>query len=240
VQSVFKAAAADRLIGWSPCTGVTLPAAEAVERLMLTPEQVDAVVAATPARYRALMVVLSVCGPRIGEALAMCADDVDRDAGVLRIRRQLGQKAQAFAPLKVRASRRDIPVPRHVLTALAEHQLAYPPLRGDADFDGLMFTSPQGRPLHYDTFARIMRRTAAQAGVPWLTALGLRHHAGSTLLHRGVPVTTVAKVLGNTPAVLLRTYAHALPSGDDLARQAMERSPNVSLGVSQRPVERGV
>ena len=44
------------------------------------------------------------------------------------------------------------------------------------------------------------------------------------MLHDGVPAATVAKVLGHSLQTLLSTYAHAMPSGDDLARASMERS----------------
>ncbi len=43
------------------------------------------------------------------------------------------------------------------------------------------------------------------------------------MIHDGVPAATVAKVLGHSLQTLLAVYAHAMPSGDALARASMER-----------------
>jgi integrase len=53
---------------------------------------------------------------------------------------------------------------------------------------------------------------------------GLRHSATILLLTNGVDVKTAASRLGHNPALMLRTYAHFVPSAD---RQAAERIGNV-------------
>lgn len=235
VQSVFKAAVENEVISRSPCLStIERPRAEKVERLTLEPAQEDALVKATPERYQALVVLLATCGLRIGEALGLKVEDIDRDRQVLHVRRQLDQHARTVAPLKTTESRREVPVPAHVLRALAAHRLAFPPYVSDDDLSGLLFTSRRGGPLRYDVFAIKVFRPAAAAGLQGLTPHGLRHHAGSMMVHHGVPPATAARVLGHSVAVLLATYAHALPSGDDIARRAMERpAPGVSSAVSQ-------
>jgi integrase len=50
----------------------------------------------------------------------------------------------------------------------------------------------------------------------------LRHTAAIAMLSSGVDVRTAAGRLGNTPAVLLRTYAHFVPSADEAAAEAVE------------------
>ena len=71
-----------------------------------------------------------------------------------------------------------------------------------------------------------------------LTPHGLRHHAGSVLLHYGVPPVTVANLLGHSVEVLLSTYAHAMPSGEDMARKAMQAAwaDDGVIGVSRRAI----
>jgi integrase len=243
VRSIFKAAVENEVIARNPCVStIERPRAEKAERMTLEPAQVEALVDATPERYRALVVLLATCGLRIGEALGLKAEDIDRERQVLRVRRQLDQHARTVAPLKTADSRRDVPVPAHVLRALAAHRLAFPPYVSDDDLSGLLFTGPRGGPLRYDVFAiKVFRPAVEAAGLAGLTPHGLRHHAGSTMLHHGVPPATVARVLGHSVAVLLSTYAHALPSGDDLARRAMEQSrpEDVSWTVSHDRAAKG-
>lgn len=242
LRSVMKSAAETGLVPRTPCLStIQRPRPERTERTVLDAKQVDALLAATPERYRALVLLLAVCGLRIGEALGLKAEDVDKERQVLLVRRQLDQHARTVTPLKTADSRRDVPVPPHVLSALAAHRLAFPPYASDDERAGLLFTSAHGRPLRYDVFAlKVFRPAVAAAGLAGLTPHGLRHHAGSVLLHHGVPPVTVARILGHSVEVLLRTYAHALPSGDDMARAAMQTArTDVPQAVPRRAAGRG-
>jgi integrase len=242
LRSVFKSAAETGLVPRTPCLStIQRPRAEQQDRTVLDAAQVEALVDATPERYRALVVLLATCGLRIGEALGLKVEDIDRDAQVLRVRRQLDQRARSLTPLKTSESRREVPLPPHVLRALAAHRLAFPAHSSDDDLDGLLFTSAHGRPLRYDVVALKVFRPAVQAaGLDGLTPHGLRHHAGSVLLHHGVPPVTVARILGHSVEVLLRTYAHAMPSGEDMARRAMAEAwtqDGVTRGVTRAASE---
>lgn len=179
--------------------------------------------------------LLEACGLRIGEALGLKVEDIDREGQVLHVRRQLDQHARALVPLKTSASRREIRLSADVLRVLAVHRLAFPPYSSDGDLSGLLFTSAHGRPLRYDVFAyKVFRPAVEAAGLHGLTPHGLRHNAGSLHVHQGVPTATVAKNLGHSVEMLNRTYTHALPSGDVLAQRAMERrrTPDVGWAVS--------
>ena len=57
-----------------------------------------------------------------------------------------------------------------------------------------------------------MRKARAEAGLPeWVTPYTFRHTTASLLAHSGVGPHVAAKMLGNDPAVYLRTYAHLYP-----------------------------
>jgi len=226
VRTIFKAARQDRLIVWSPCDGVTLPQADRVEHVLVTQEQVDAIEIEVPDRYRALVRLLAVCGLRIGEALALRPEDIDRERQVIRVHRTLDQKARSVGPVKsARHSKREVPVDRAVLTMLAAHQLAHPPRwHDDPSLAWLLFTSGHGRPLRYDSVAyKVFKPATVRARAAGVTPHDLRHYAGSAMLFDGVPPESVAKALGHSVQTLLSTYAHPLPSGDDLVRASMAR-----------------
>lgn len=63
-----------------------------------------------------------------------------------------------------------------------------------------------------------------------ITAHDLRHTHASYLLANNIPPTTVAKRLGHTVNVLLKTYAHAIPSKDDAAVTAFNNLLGQKLG----------
>ncbi len=232
VQSVFRSAVANGLLPRTPCVGVKLPKAPDVEREVLTVEQVQRLATAVPPRYRAAVIVQATLGLRVGELLGLRAEDVDREARVLHVRRQLLQDGRTFSLPKGRRAR-TVPLPRHVGVALAVHVLAHP------GTDGLLFTSAHGNPLRYDVYAeKVFRPAVGRAGLPAGTGThALRHAAGSHMLAERVPVTTVAKVLGHSVKVLLETYAHALPNADDLAREAMESAWSVSRSVARHAAD---
>lgn len=61
---------------------------------------------------------------------------------------------------------------------------------------------------------------AAVIGFP-IRLHDLRHSHGTILLSKGMPIHEVAGRLGHSAAVLLKTYAHRLPEGDQQAAAIM-------------------
>jgi integrase len=83
----------------------------------------------------------------------------------------------------------------------------------------LVFTWKDGTPLHPKTLSRIVGRLAVEAGLPRITAHGLRHSFATAALKARVPVEVVAARLGNTPRMVQEVYAHVIPAGDTRAAQ---------------------
>ena len=89
LASIMRAAVRDQLQHVSPCDGVKLPrrTKELIEPL--TVEQVHALGAAAPARYRALVTLAAGTGLRQGECFGLTVDRVDFLRRSLRVDRQL-------------------------------------------------------------------------------------------------------------------------------------------------------
>jgi integrase len=84
---------------------------------------------------------------------------------------------------------------------------------------GPVFTSIRGTRLESRNLYRTFERVCGKARVPH-TLHGLRHDFGSTLVAGGIPVATVAAILGHSsPAVTTRLYLH---SHDPAAQAAVE------------------
>lgn len=235
LAAVFASARDDRLITWSPVEGVKVKAAgrsmKAFRSEVLSDDQIEALRTAMPEHYHALVTLLAVAGLRIGEALALTVEDIDREAGVIRVRRTLAPNGQTAGPVKSAQSERDVPVPRDLLATLSAHMLAHPPL--DHDLGRLVFSTPTGLPVRYHRLRWQFEQAATKAKVEGATPHALRHRAGSVLLNAGVPAASVARALGHTERVLLDVYSHALPTGDDLLRAAMTQASGSGTDVAR-------
>lgn len=91
LSAILGAAVEDRLITRNPCssTAVRAPAIEQNKIVPWTAEQVAAVVAAHPARWRAAPIVGAGCGLRQGEVFGLRVEDVDFLRHRLLIRQQV-------------------------------------------------------------------------------------------------------------------------------------------------------
>jgi integrase len=222
VSAIFHAAVADRLIASSPCVGVKLPKVERAQVEPLATEQVEALIAAAPDRYRALVVVAAGTGLRQGECFGLTVDRVDFLRRTVKVDRQLSLMpggGPVLAPPKTEASRRIVPLPAVVVDAVAAHLARFP-----VGADGYVFTNDAGEPIRRTRFSDTWRPLVKRAGVP--AGVGfhqLRHFYASLLIRHGESVKTVQLRLGHASAVeTLNTYSHLWPDSDDRTRDAVD------------------
>lgn len=242
VAGVFRAAVSDRRIVVSPCEGTRLPEDHREAVVPLTVEQVQAIEAAMPARYRALVTLAASTGLRQGEAFGLTVDRTGiappSPRPTLVVDRQLvlvNGQAPYLGPPKRRASRRDLPLPRVAADALAAHLAAFPTApqdivvrdtagRGTTETVALVFTRPSGAPIRRNMFSTVWRQAVQDAGAPaGSTFHDLRHFYASLLIRHGESVKVVQTRLGHaTAAETLDTYSHLWPDSEDRTRQAVD------------------
>ncbi|MET8089620.1 site-specific integrase [Micromonospora sp. NPDC005220] len=125
---------------------------------------------------------------------------------------------------KTARSRRTLPLPPTVLSALRRHQGHQATERFDADNwadPGLVFATAVGTPIHPRNDNRSFREIIRQAGLRQVRLHDLRHTAASVLLAQGVPARVVMEILGNSQiSVTLNIHAHVAP---EVAREAAAR-----------------
>jgi integrase len=218
-SSIFRAAVRDNLIGTNPFVGLSLPDAVAVRLVPLTVEQARRAAAASPEHTEAMVVTQAGLGLRIGELLALRVQDVDFLRRVVRVEFQIPPNERERDEPKTVLSKRTIPLPQFVADALAAHIAGHPPLA-----DGSLFYNSVGNLWTTSHYARVFAKAAARAGLAeGTTSHDLRHHFASTLLDQGLSVVAVAELLGHKDATLvIKTYGHLVPGGEERARKAIE------------------
>ena len=237
---LFSAAVADRVIGISPCTGVSLPEAPHHRHYIPSDEQIHQLAEGLPERYAPILYVAAGCGMRGAEITGLEVDALDFDACEIDITQQLvcvtGQEPY-LGPPKTKTSVRTIEAPAVTMAALARHIETYPPVeveiwdRTDPDkrkhhrrIARLIFTTIEGRPIHRSTWALIWAPAARKAGISKGTGLhSLRHYFATLLIHSGASVKRVQLALGHsTPTITLNTYVGEWPDTDRQTRSIVD------------------
>lgn len=197
----------------------------------LSPEQARTLLeTAREDGMEALYTIAVHCGLRQGELLALRWDDVDLEAGTLRVNRTLTvtKNGPAFAAPKTAKSRRSVRLTAGAVEALKRHSArqAQEILRMDTLYrdQGLVFASEVGTPLNrHNLNSRSFKPLLERAGLPKIRFHDLRHTCATLLLSRDVHPKFVQELLGHaTIAITLDTYSHVLPGMGDRASRAME------------------
>jgi integrase len=238
VAGILRAAVRDRLIATSPCMDIRLPKPEPKRVAPLATEKVEALIAAMPERYRALVTLAAGTGLRQGECFGLEVGAVDFLRRTLEVRQQLVTmpgKPPYLAPPKTPSSYRTVPLPQVVVDALAAHLAAFPAVPAEitdashkpepkARQAVLLFTTPAGVPVRRTRFSPIWRPAATAAGLgDGVTFHDLRHYYASLLIRHGESVKVVQSRLGHKNAAeTLDTYSHLWPDSEDRTREAVD------------------
>jgi integrase len=229
-RTVLRAALADAveegLLGRSPAARVPMPRAVAKppkEKQVdaWTDEQVARFLSVSADHRWAVAFRLGVLyGLRRSEALALKWNDLNTVKGTLRIDEGLVavSSGAAWSDAKNARSRRVIPLDDETLRILTRHRKTQAQERLVAgskweDHD-LIIATYVGRPVMPRSLDRALEVLIDEAGLPRLTSHGLRHTAATHMVrgaHDVGELRAVADVLGHSPDMLMRIYAHAMP-----------------------------
>ncbi|MFI1941237.1 tyrosine-type recombinase/integrase [Streptomyces purpureus] len=172
--------------------------------------------AARTDRLHALYEVALRTGLRKGELLGLHWEDLDLTTGTASIRRSLQRTRSGgltHLPTKTRASERRIALPTECLHSLKKHQERQNKERETAGPDwrdnGLVFTTPTGRPLDPANLTRRFRNFLNRAGLRRIRFHDLRHSTATLLLEQGVDLVVIKELLGHAHiGVTAGVYAH--------------------------------
>lgn len=204
LRQIMESAYIDERISRNPCAGIQLPKITTADKRGLTAEELNSLAAAC-GNYSALIMFLGTTGLRIGEALALKVEDIDRVTNKVHVRRSwtidaLG--AKVLGKTKTGVARK-VPISPEVLESLSSFLEA----KGQEDW---VFLGPKGNVLDYDWFRKSVFVPAADSlGLDGITIHSLRHTCASLLIKLKAPITTVSHILGHASVKMtLDTYGH--------------------------------
>lgn len=207
LRTIMATAVSDDEITANPCrirgAGQT---SAAKQTRVATLDELAAIVAALPARYRMMAQLACWCSLRFGELSALQRGDVDLRARELRIRRSAVRTKAGMlvkAP-KSAAGVRTVSIPHHVLDDLDDHlrRHAQP---GKA---GLVFPSASGGHMGASALHRVYGPARQAAGRPDLSFHDLRHTGQTYAAMAGANLRELMARAGqSSPSAALR-YLH--------------------------------
>ena len=198
------------------------------EKTILTPQQLSSLLEQLCEPSRSLVWLLVLTGLRIGELLALRWQDVDLQAGHLRVSRTLYEGH--FDEAKTRSSIRTVPLSAKGVEILASMRPAAPKP------DALVFCSKKGTPLCRRNFSnRQLDSVCEELKMPKIGWHSLRHSNATLLDAVGTPLGTVQSLLGHSsPEITRGIYLHSLPAG---AREAVQKVEDLLTGPKRTQIE---
>lgn len=226
VRGVFKLAVIDRVIAVSPFDGIKAPT---LVESSVTPPDVAEVRQMIDAAYKPLWAdmieVDAQTGLRSGELRGLKEDRIDFLRRTILVDQQLVYepgKGLYLDKLKTGAGLRVIPVPQRTIDILAARIAANPPAR-DGEWQGLVFTMPNGNPIGESTFDWAIKNTCRKAGLALRHAHELRHHYAAVLIAGGENPKVVQKRMGHKDVMTtLRVYAHLFAEAEERTRDVLD------------------
>ncbi|MBA2742271.1 MAG: site-specific integrase [Actinobacteria bacterium] len=214
LRQVLHYAVRAKLIDENPAALVPNPEPKRVEVKTFTIDELELAAAELSPTFRAVPVFAALTGLRPCEWMALERADVDRQAGVVTVRRTVVEGV--VKPYgKTERSLRAVPLPARAAQALDEH-----PTRLDTR---VLFPGARGAPQALSPWRhREWNPALRAAGLEHRSVYALRHTYASLSIAAGVSLFELSRLMGTSPAMLDKTYGHLLPDALDRARSALD------------------
>jgi integrase len=185
-------------------------------------------------RLYAAWLLIATTGVRRGEIAGLRWVDLDLERARLSVRRprvEVEGTVYESEP-KTAKGKRTISLDPATVTALSSWRTLQGQERSMVgpgyQESGLVFTKPDGAPIHPRRFSDWFEQHARAAGLPAIRFHDVRHSYASAALRAGVPAKVVSERLGHANiSITLDTYTHVLPEQD---AQAARNVASLILG----------
>lgn len=228
-STAMRAAVDEGRINANPAAKVSLPPTPAKPPFFWTRPQAAAILEQLPEHWRVACDIDFHVGLRLGELLGLRVGSVDWATAQIHVTGVQTRKGWRQHPKSAR-SRRTVPVPDHLLDALA-------PLVVGRHPDEPVFPAAGGKFMGDTNFRnRIWDPAVVRAAVPRGTPHDMRHTAASWLVMDGVSLYKVQALLGHESFSTTQRYAHLAPDAHDQIRAAW-RNLSADSAQTDQPIE---
>jgi integrase len=220
LRTIFTTAFEHEVVDANPCRIRGAGAAKTAHQSRpATLDELEVIVAAIAARYRAMVLLAAWCGLRFGELAELRRADVDLDGGVLRVTRGVTRTAGQvhIGDPKSDAGRRTVAIPPHLLPVLTGHLENHV---GEGA-DSLLFPARHGGNMAPASLYKVWYPARKAAGRDDLRFHDLRHTGATLFAATGATLADVMSRIGHsTPAAAMR-YQHASAERDRAGADAL-------------------
>ncbi len=200
---------------WVPSNrakGIDAPLGDAVdkrdimEEVILSPAEFHLVLKNTAEKWKLAIRMAGLTGLRMGELLGLPWKHVHLDTATVDVRQQY--TANHIGSLKTKASRRTVPLPAPLVTALRKHKL-------ESEWskpDDLVFCNTVGKPQAADYLRDGWHAALDKSGLHRRKFHALRHSYASALIRCHGNLKQISILCGHSSiTITLDTYGHLLP-----------------------------
>jgi integrase len=204
---VYKRALDRDEISVNPMIGLRMPAVRSSRDRIAAPQECVALLAALPARDRALWATAMYAGLRRGELTALRIEDVVLGRGVIHVRRgwdilegEITTKSGRERKVPISATLRDY-LDQHLLTIGWR--------------EGLLFGLGPDRPFNGTPLMERARRSWEAAGLERITLHECRHTFASLMIEAGVNAKALSTYMGHANiSFTFDRYGHLMPGNE--------------------------
>ncbi len=229
LHKAFRQATVSGLLPTNPFADVELPRVQRPDLHPLMDDDVRRFLEAIKGdRLEPLFTLILFSGLRISEAIALHWEDVDLDAGLIVVHRQIQKDPGGgyFFTDSTKSGRpRTVTIPASICTVLRRHKaqqgewrLAAGPLWEDS---GLVFTDERGSFLKHSTVRHHFKKIVSSIALPHVRIHDLRHSYAIAALQAGDSVRVIQEQLGHSsPTTTMSTY---MEISSELRKASQER-----------------
>jgi integrase len=213
LRAMLNTAVENELLSRKPCviTGAGIERPDA--RPVATIEQIYELADAIEPQFRAMVLLATFTGLRLGELRALRRKHLDLLQATVRVVEQLQEMADGalvFGPPKTDAGTRVVAIPRALVADLEAHVAAH----SGPGPDGLVFPGTRRQPLRRATLYKAWHRARRAVGMQGLRFHDLRHTGNTLAAATGASTKELMARMGHASTRAALIYQHAVHERD--------------------------
>lgn len=223
LRAILATAVEDGITLKNPCVikgaGIERPE----ERGVATVEQVYALADAISPRFRAMVLIATFTGLRLGELRALRQRNLDLVQGNVSVIEQLQDLADGtliIGPPKSDAGRRSVAIPAAIIPELRAHASRW----AAPGPDGLFFCGTKGQPLRKATVHKAWTDATRLVGIEGLRFHDLRHTGNTLAAATGASTKELMARMGHASPRAALVYQHATRERDAFIAESLSEA----------------